>query len=331
MRVESSVTSLSWIPSESIAGSFRLPFEVGMAHYDPPPPDRLTDVDALLSQDRARFANRLHAYMEVQDGIVVDHGHLGAGSIGSTTLRLGHRDVTFAAVALPDRRGAEVLSAYAVRFWQTAGGRTGVPAPRKVNRPPFVQYSAPLAWTTLSLTLYADGRREFELSGASPFPRHWLYDDQGDLVAKSATIEFQKWSAESFGAQTPWGDVDSAALVVEVETALERTLAERIMRSGAKPAVRRLPKGERLTTQGETSTELYLLLDGVLRVDVDKRSLAELGPGAVVGERAILEGGRRTATLTAVTPCTVAVAHRNVIDLPELKRLAGDHRREETN
>ena len=39
-----------------------------------------------------------------------------------------------------------------LRFLQTAGGRTGVPAPRTVRRPPFVQYHAPIVWTTLELT-----------------------------------------------------------------------------------------------------------------------------------------------------------------------------------
>src|SRR5215472_11664583 len=50
-----------------------------------------------------------------------------------------------------------------VRFVQTAGGRTGIPAPRRVRRKPFVQWQAPLAWTTMSLTLYADGKAEAEM------------------------------------------------------------------------------------------------------------------------------------------------------------------------
>ena len=58
MRYESSVTSLSWIPSEAIEGATRLPFDVGMAHYDPPPPDELGSLDELRQADRFRFANR---------------------------------------------------------------------------------------------------------------------------------------------------------------------------------------------------------------------------------------------------------------------------------
>jgi hypothetical protein len=42
--------------------------------------------------------------------------------------------------------------------------------------------------------------------------------------------------------------------------------------------------------------------------EVSGRRLAEIGPGALLGERAVVEGGRRTATLTAVTPCRLALA-----------------------
>ncbi len=330
MRREGSVTAVSWIPSESITGAvYRVPFEVGVAHYDEPPPDRLSDIESLLAADRARFVNRLSAWIDVEDGRVVGHGHTGSGRIGSTTLRVGRKDLTFAAVALPDRRRAEPIGDDRVLFEQTAGGRTGVPAPRTVSHPPFVQYAAPLAWTTVALTLHADGRQEFELRGASPFPRHWVYDGEGQLAAKSATIDFPRWSTEAFGRHTPWGDTDSPAFVSAVESALERELSHQIMRSEARPEIRRLEQGRRLTTQGEQADELFLLLDGVLAVDVDGDPLAEIGPGAVLGERAVLESGRRTASLTAVTPCTVAVAPRDAIDVEALRDLARGHRREE--
>lgn len=331
MRREGSVTAVSWIPSESVTGAvFRVPFEVGLSHYDEPPPEVLTDIDALLRADRARFVNHLKVWIEVDGGAVVDHGHEGAGAIGSTTLRLGRQDMTFAAIALPDRRRAEPVGADAVRFEQTAGGRTGVPAPRRVSRPPYVQFAAPLAWTTLALTLHADGTQHFELTGASPFPRHWVYDKDRRLAVKSATIDYQQWSTAAFGRHTPWGDTDSPAFVSEVESALERELSQQIMRSGTKPKIRRLRKGDHLTEQGEQAAELFLLLDGVLSVDVDGKAVAEVGPGAVLGERAILEAGRRTASLTAVTRCTVAVADRGSVDLEALQEIAESHRREDT-
>ena len=233
----------------------------------------------------------LRAWIEVRDGEIVDHGHSGGGRIGSTTLRLGTRQPAVRRLRPADLQRADRRGVDAVRFEQTAGGRTGVPSPRRVAHAPYVQFSSPLAWSTVALTLYADGRQECELSGASPFPRHWLYDGGGTLTHKSATVDYHTWSTSAFGRHTPWGDVDSPALVTEVETALERQLSLHIMRGGPKPRLRRLAAGQSLTTQGQVGDELYLLLDGVLRVDVDGNAVAEIGPGAVLGERAVLENG----------------------------------------
>ena len=52
-------------------------------------------------------------------------------------------------------------------------------------------------------------------------------------------------------------------------------------------------------------------------------------PGAVVGERALLEHGRRTATLRAVTGCVIATAAKHQIDQDSLASLAGLHHRED--
>ena len=328
MRIESSVTSISWIPSEAVQGATKLPFEMGMAHYDDPPPDHINSLKAILEADRARFANHLNAWIEVDDGRITGHGQGGGGHIGSTTIRLGGRGMTFAAVAFPDRRQKPKVGDGWVRFTQTSGGRTGVPAPRRVSRPPFIQVSAPLAWTSLTLTICSDGTSRHELTGASPFPRHWIYDAGGNLAAKSGLVDFKLWSLHAFGAHTPWGDEDSPALVTQVETALERELSSRIMRGGAKPRIATLKEGTTLVEQGDAGHEMYLLLDGVLSVEVDGTAVAQVGPGAVLGERALLEGGRRTATLRALTPCRVAAASGSDVSPEILTELAAGHRRE---
>ena len=64
-------------------------------------------------------------------------------------------------------------------------------------------------------------------------------------------------------------------------------------------------------------------------MDVDGTTVAEVGPGAVMGERAILEGGVRTSTLTALTPVRIAVAEAADIDRVALEELASGHRRED--
>src|SRR5205807_9410876 len=117
-------------------------------------------------------------------------------------------------------------------------------------------------------------------------------------------------------------------LVTEVETALERELSLQLMK-GAKPKIVKVKASKALTEQGDKGGEVYLLLDGVLDVVVNGESVAQLGPGAVMGERAVLEGGKRTATLQAVTPCKVAVATPDLIDLDSLAEVSRTHRREE--
>ena len=329
MRYESSTTSVSWIPSEAVPGMMRLPFDIGPVHYDDPPGDELHDVPALSRSGAVRFINDLRAWVEVENGLIVAHGHSGRGWIGKTKLGFGSRLILFPAIAMPDIRSDPDVSKLSVRFVQTSGGRPPMPLPRKLNRAPFVQVVPPIVWTTLALTINADGSSKADVIGASPFPRHWIYDNAGHLSHKVAVTDFRSWSGDIFGERTPWGAEDSPAFVTEVETALERELSQTIMRGGTKPKIRQLKQGEALVQQGESGDELFLLLDGVLAVEVDAKALAEVGPGAILGERALLESGKRTATLRALTPARVAVANADQISPDALAELAAGHRREE--
>jgi hypothetical protein len=329
MRVEASVTAISWIPSEAIEGMPKIPFELGIGHYDEPPPDRLSpgDLERLRDADRFREANHLKAWIEVEDGKVVDHGHEGDGLVGSTTFRLGPKAVVVPGVAFEVLRPEPELRDGAVRFVQTVGGRAGFPAPRRVSGKPFMRVHSATAWTTLALTISADGSFAHELVGASPFPRHWIYDSDGKLVQKAGTIDFKTWSREAHGDRTPWGDEESPAFVTEAETALERQLSRDLMK-GAKPKRRNLDPDETLVQQGDHGDELYLLLDGVLAVEVDGEEVAEIGPGAILGELAGLEAGRRTATLRARTRARVGIVPAELIDRAALEQLSVDRRRE---
>jgi cyclic nucleotide-binding protein len=331
MRVEGSVTAISWIPSEAIEGMPKLPFELGVGQYDEPPPDRIDgprDLEQLRDADRFREANLLHAWIQVEDGAIVDAGYFGGGLVGSTTFRFGPKAIVVPGVAFEVLRRKPEISGDRARFVQTVGGRAGFPAPRLVKGGPLFRIHSATAWTTLALTLHADGRIEHELVGASPFPRHWIYGNDGELVEKTGTVDFKAWYRESHGDNTPWGDEESPALVAAAETALERELSRTLLSGDAKLYRRDLGEGAVLVTQGHESDDLYLLLDGVLGVEVDGQQIAEMGPGTMVGERASLEGGVRTATLRALTPCRVAVIPAELVGEGELAALAADRRRE---
>jgi cyclic nucleotide-binding protein len=330
LRIESSVTSISWIPSEAVEGLPKLPFTMGVAHYDDPPPDRIDFIDVMHKADLFREANELKGWIEAEDGKVTDYGHLGRGRIGLTRLKLGRKELAVPAVAMPVLQNTEVGEGW-VRFTQSAGGRTGMPAPRSVRGKPYFQYHSAIAWTTLALTIHADGRSEYELAGASTFPRHWIYDKGGGLVQKSGAIDFDKWYREAHVQNTPWGSEDSPAVVTAVESAVERELSLEIM-GGEKVRPRAFSAGDVLVEQGDASDEatlVYLVLDGVLEVIVDGETVGELGPGAIVGERAQLEGGTRTATLRAKTAGKVVAIPAEELDRAQLEQVAAGHKRED--
>jgi hypothetical protein len=325
VRIQSSVTAVSWVPLDCVEGGQRLQFHVGAAQYDDPPPQHLEDLAALLAAGRARLANHLAGFVEVQDGRIVAHGQSGQGHVGAAGHRLdGPEDpgaaVGFTAVALPELRPDPEVGDGWVRFGQTAGGLLAVGMPYRPAGSAATRLAAPAAWTTLALTIHADGTSQGTLAGASPFPRHWVYDHGGRLVATSGLVDFRGWQADAWDPFTPWGGRDAPARVTAVATALERELSRMIV--DAAPHWLRLRRGATLVEQDEPGHELYLLFDGLLAVEVDGRTVGEIGPGAVVGEVALLEGGRRTATLRAVTPCRVAAVPGDRVDREVLAELA---------
>lgn len=68
-----------------------------------------------------------------------------------------------------------------------------------------------------------------------------------------------------------------------------------------------VPDGRVLMRQGDLGQEFFLILEGRVRIERDGRALATLGPGDHLGEIALVEEGRRTATATAEGPAKLLV------------------------
>ena len=212
-------------------------------------------------------------------------------------MRLGPGRMAFPAVAFPLIQPEPEVGDGWVRFVQTAGGRMGLPAPRRVRGKPYFQLASASAWTTLELILYADGRSEGSLVGASPFPRHWVYDDEGQLVEKSGTIDFEKWYRESYGENTPWGGEDTPAFVTAVETQLERELSESVMKLDDKLPRRRLEPGDTLVEQGAEGDDLSSSSTASSR----SRSTARSSPRSALARSSV--SGRPSRAGLAPRPC----------------------------
>jgi hypothetical protein len=320
-RVEATATCLSWIPPQAVEGVFKLPFGLGVAHYDKPPPDSTPDIADLLAVGAIRFANQLRAWIEVRDGEITDHGMSGRGRLGSTTIRLGSHALTFAGVALPDLAAPPEVHPGWVRFTRSAGGHTGVAVPRHVRHPPFMRLTAPIAWSTVALTIHADGSTRAELAGASCFPRHYLYDTDGNLTHKSAIISYRHWLRRIEHEDSPWSGAAHPVPVAHVRGAAERSLADAILVSGDYRQ-HRLPAGARLSEAPIAETEVHVLLDGLLVIEFDGKPIVEVGPGAIFDPAKRTQVSKEHVTVRAETPCRLAVLARDHLDSDALLGVA---------
>lgn len=86
-----------------------------------------------------------------------------------------------------------------------------------------------------------------------------------------------------------------------------------------------VPQGRILTTQGRSSQEAFVILEGEAVVERNGTQVAEIGPGSTIGELGLLADVPRTATVTATTAMTLLVFtpddfHKVLSDVPALSR-----------
>ena len=76
----------------------------------------------------------------------------------------------------------------------------------------------------------------------------------------------------------------------------------------------RAAPGDVLIEEGAVEAHLYALVEGRVRVHRREQTLVELGPGATVGELAVLVPQPRAASVTAVEPPLVLRVEKAVLD-----------------
>jgi CRP-like cAMP-binding protein len=107
------------------------------------------------------------------------------------------------------------------------------------------------------------------------------------------------------------------------EVPLLEGCSQRQLRAVARIAdVVEVPAGTVLARAGQAGDEFFLILDGSARVDVSPRKRGKLKPGDYFGEMSLLDGGPRSATVTADTPLRLLVIKRR--DFATLLREAPD-------
>lgn len=68
--------------------------------------------------------------------------------------------------------------------------------------------------------------------------------------------------------------------------------------------------GDELVRQGAPGDAFIIIVTGRARVERDGRILNELGPGDFLGEISLIDGGPRTATVTALDPLHAFIIQR---------------------
>jgi CRP/FNR family cyclic AMP-dependent transcriptional regulator len=72
-----------------------------------------------------------------------------------------------------------------------------------------------------------------------------------------------------------------------------------------------VPAGHELAREETFGDEFYMILDGSVRIHRAGSTIRTLGPGDFLGEIALIDHGRRTASATAETDCRLLVlGHR---------------------
>ena len=84
--------------------------------------------------------------------------------------------------------------------------------------------------------------------------------------------------------------------------------------------------GYRLIEQGTLGQQFIMIVDGRVRIDRDGQTVARLGPGEFLGEIALIDRGRTTATATTEGPARLLVmssqAFHSLLDQSPAIRLA---------
>ena len=86
----------------------------------------------------------------------------------------------------------------------------------------------------------------------------------------------------------------------------------------------RFSSGSMVATQGQHGVGFHLVIDGAAEVTKDGSKVAELGPGGYFGEIGLIDGGARSATVTATSDLTtlslVSWDFKPLLDNPEFTK-----------
>jgi flavin reductase (DIM6/NTAB) family NADH-FMN oxidoreductase RutF len=132
----------------------------------------------------------------------------------------------------------------------------------------------------------------------------------GDHSLFLGRVEYARYTPEQRPLLFHGGRYERLLREAPVFSALPDEVLARILEAGAE---RSYEDGEAIVRAGEAGSELYVVVEGMVRVERAGRVMRKLREGDLFGEIAVLDGGSRTATVFAVGPTRCLAVPRDVI------------------
>src|SRR5262249_23191630 len=124
----------------------------------------------------------------------------------------------------------------------------------------------------------------------------WAVQDETLYLLQCRAITTGKARGEAPPPGPPPRNPVAALQRVELFAGMDRRPAEQI---GPLLKERRFAKGETVIMEGTGGAAFFIIASGEATVSSKSASLATLGPGQYFGEVALIDGGPRSATVTA--------------------------------
>jgi flavin reductase (DIM6/NTAB) family NADH-FMN oxidoreductase RutF len=132
----------------------------------------------------------------------------------------------------------------------------------------------------------------------------------GDHSLFLGQVEYARYAAERRPLLFHGGRYERLLRESPVFSALPAELLAQILEAGGE---RSYADGEAIVRAGESGSELYVVVEGSVRVERAGRVMRTLREGDLFGEIAVLDGGTRTANVFAIGPARCLAVPREVI------------------
>lgn len=133
------------------------------------------------------------------------------------------------------------------------------------------------------------------------------------FILISASVDDYEYELQSLPGvklvRKPFSPAQLLSLVDEILAEGESTLEV----NAHKPELVKLKPGEILITEGLTDKTIYMIKEGMVKISKAGKTICELAPGQFIGELSVISGKPRSATVTAITPCIIAVISESKI------------------